>query len=171
MITLTVLKLNKKQSKKTNVRLAICANVIGVQSQIGAAAVTNTGIASEDVPNTAEVEQETEQNNECTDALLCANVIGAQSQIGGLAAVTNAGVIEFDDAEVTNSAEVEQETEQSNECGLAICANVIGVQSQVGAAAVTNAAVATFDDAEVTNSAEVEQETEQIKRMWSCNLR
>ena len=67
----------------------------------------------------------------------------------------------FDDAIFSNSAEVEQETEQSNECGLAICANVIGVQSQIGAATVTNALVATFDDAKVTNSAEVEQETEQ----------
>ena len=38
-----------------------------------------------------------------------------QSQIGA-ATVTNAAVATFDDAEVTNSAEVEQETEQANEC-------------------------------------------------------
>ena len=36
-----------------------------------------------------------------------------------------------------NSAEVEQETEQENECSeLAVCANVIVVQTQTGAAAV-----------------------------------
>ena len=50
--------------------------------------MTNIGTDQDDVSNTAEVEQETEQNNECTDALLCANVIGVQSQIGA-AAVTN----------------------------------------------------------------------------------
>ena len=102
---------------------------------------------------------------------ICANVIGVvQSQIGA-AAVTNAFVATFDDAKVTNSAEVEQETEQGNECETAICANVIGLQSQIGAATVTNAGVATFDDAKVTNSAEVEQETEQSNECTDCNLR
>ena len=49
-------------------KLAICANVIGVQSQIGAAAVTNAAELTFDdaeVTNSAEVEQETEQANEC----------------------------------------------------------------------------------------------------------
>ena len=67
------------------------------------------------------------------------------------------------DTDVINSAEVEQETEQENECGLAICINAIGAQSQVGAATVTNIEN-TFHDAShdgVINSAEVEQETEQ----------
>ena len=96
--------------------------------------MTNIGTDQDDVPNTAEVEQETEQENECGLAI-CANVIGVESQIGA-AAVTNAGSLLEDG--VVNSAEVEQETEQENECGLAICANVIGVQSQIGAAAVTN---------------------------------
>ena len=86
-----------------------------------------------------------------------------KSQIG-VAAVTN--IIEdgegnvISDANVINSAEVEQETEQGNECGLAICANVSLVQSQIGAAAVTNIDNV-IDDANVINSAEVEQETEQ----------
>ena len=100
---------------------------------------------------------------------ICANAILVQSQIGA-ATVTNAAVATFDDAEVTNSAEVEQETEQGNECETSICANVIGAQSQVGAALVTNAAVATFDDAEVTNSAEVEQKQNKKTNVKPCNL-
>ena len=111
--------------------------------------------------NSAEVEQEPEQSNECGLAI-CANVIGGQTQLG-VATVTNA----FDtfgndlfDSNVINSAEVEQETEQSNECGLAICANVIRSQSQVGVAAVTNIDDL-LDNSNVINSAEVEQEMEQ----------
>ena len=38
--------------------------------------------------NSAEVEQETEQENECTDVALCDNLIGDQTQTG-VAAVTN----------------------------------------------------------------------------------
>ena len=59
---------------------------------------------------------------------------------------------------VINSAEVEQEAEQENECTLAVCANAIVAQTQVGTAAVTN--TATIQD-DTTNSAEVEQEAEQ----------
>ena len=44
---------------------AICANVIGVQSQIGAAAVANLGGNYEDIENSAEIEQVAEQGNEC----------------------------------------------------------------------------------------------------------
>ena len=65
----------------------------------------------------------------------------------GVAAVTNTDN-SFHDAnrEIINSAEVEQETEQENECAdFAICANVIGVKLQTGAAAITNTGNS-FDD-------------------------
>ena len=51
----------------------------------------------------------------------------------GEASVTNIADL-IVDSEVTNSAELEQEIEQENECGLAICANVGLVQSQIGEA-------------------------------------
>ena len=49
-----------------NVRPGICANEIGDQAQTAVAAVTNTGADHDGVSNSAEVEQETEQENECT---------------------------------------------------------------------------------------------------------
>ena len=41
------------------------------QSQIGAATVDNIGGNYEDVSNSAEVEQETEQENKCETCSLC----------------------------------------------------------------------------------------------------
>ena len=42
------------------------------------------------------------------------------------AAITNTGVTVFDDAELSNSAEVEQTTELENECtDFAICTNLL----------------------------------------------
>ena len=81
--------------------------------------------------NSAEVEQETEQENECTDVALCINLIGAQTQTAASAIANTANVV-FDDSEFTNSAEVEQETEQENECGPALCDNTILAQTQTG---------------------------------------
>ena len=47
------------------------------------------------------------------------------------AAITNTANVVFDDSEFTNSAEVEQETEQENECtDFAACDNTIGAQTQ-----------------------------------------
>ena len=83
----------------------------------------------------------------------------SQTQVGTAAVVNTANI--FVDAShegVINSAEVEQEAEQENECALAVCANVIGLQTQIGTAAVVNTANI-FDDG--FNSAEVEQEAEQ----------
>ena len=91
--------------------LAVCANAIVAQTQVGTAAVANTLNLQEDTTNSAEVEQEAEQENECALAV-CANVIGLQSQVGTAAVVNTANI--FD--EVSNSAEVEQEAEQENEC-------------------------------------------------------
>ena len=87
----------------------------------------------------------------------------------GTAAVVNTANI-FD--EVSNSAEVEQEAEQENECALAVCANAIGLQTQVGTAAVVNTANIFVDASHdgVINSAEVEQEAEQENECATFNL-
>ena len=61
--------------------------------------------------------------------------------------------------DVSNSAEVEQSQEQSNECeDFAACANVAGAQAQTAASTVANT-LSILED--VTNSAEVEQSQEQ----------
>ena len=120
-------------------QIAICTNAIGVQTQVGAAAVTNTDNifldASHDgVINSAEVEQETEQENEC-ELAVCANAIGVQTQIGA-AAVANTAKF-YDDG--VNSAEVEQETEQGNECAnLQYVLTLLVVQTTNWCCAVTN---------------------------------
>ena len=49
--------------------------------------------------NSAEVEQETEQENECEDAAFCTNGIGAQTTTG-VAAITNTANVVFDDTEL-----------------------------------------------------------------------
>ena len=76
------------------------------------------------------------------------------------ASVINTANIEED---VSNSAEVEQSQEQSNNCeDFAACANVAGAQVQPAAASVINTANI-FD--EVSNSAEVEQSARTIKQL------
>ena len=98
-----------------------------VQSQIGAAAVTNIDnlIDSSKVTNSAEVEQESKQENDCGISI-CVNFIGVQEQTA-VADVTNV-INTIIDSDVTNSAEVEQETEQESVCETSICANVIGAE-------------------------------------------
>ena len=73
-----------------------------------------------EVSSSAEVEQEAEQQNGCTDAG-CENIILLQEQ-GALAEVVNIGG-HYED--VTNSAEIEQEAEQENECTDAFCGNFV----------------------------------------------
>ena len=110
----------------------------------------------EGVINSAEVEQEIEQANECKEGAICANVAGAQLQTGVNALVINTGNF-FDDS--NNIAKVEQETEQDNKCeGLVTCANVGAAQAQTGVATVANTGNF-FDD--IPNAAEIEQQQEQ----------
>ena len=66
----------------------------------------------------------------------CINFSLAQLQTG-VAAVTNIGNF-IEDSEVTNSAELEQEIEQENECVDAFCKNFALLQAQEGVAAITN---------------------------------
>ena len=81
--------------------------------------------------------------------LLSASMVLLFKQHTGVAAITNTANVVFDDSELINSAEVEQETEQENECeDAAFCVNGITVQTTTGAAAITNTANVVFDDSE-----------------------
>ena len=133
--------------------LAVCANAIGVQTTTGAAAVTNTGSAFEDLPTA--LKSNKKQNKKTNVQNL--QYVPTQSVSKPQLVLPLLLILELLE-DTTNSAEVEQETEQENECETAICANIIGVQAQTGVAAVTNTGNILLD---TTNSAEVEQETEQ----------
>ena len=84
-------EVEQEAEQENECALAVCANAIVAQTQVGTALVTNTATIQDDATNSAEVEQEAEQENECALAV-CANVIGLQTQVGG-ATVDNLGGI------------------------------------------------------------------------------